>query len=136
MVDRIEDYPPFNTMGLAIDPTGIVWRYHPPSPGGIVEVPPVPQPPVNVTPPLSQAVSGFAQGDLLVCGAGSWTGATPFAYTYQWQVSPVGTPIAGATANQWTISGQVGNMVRCAVTATNSAGTGTQVSNAIGPITA
>lgn len=89
------------------------------------EVPAVPV--ISVLP----AVVGTPQvGVELVASAGVWTNS-PTAFSYQWQVnSGSWTDISGATANAYTpVVGQVGNPIRVQVTASNSAGAGTEASS-------
>lgn len=92
--------------------------------------------PSNTTPPK---ISGTAQvGNLLTTDNGSFSGTTPFTYTYQWRVCDQNGgachDIAGAQGNEYTVkSGDQGNTIRVAVTAKNSDGsdTGTSVPTAV-----
>lgn len=74
--------------------------------------------PVNV---VSPGITGTAQvGQTLSVSNGTWTGTTPITFTYQWQ--RVTTNISGATSSSYTlVAADVGNKIRCVVTATNAA---------------
>jgi predicted secreted protein len=74
--------------------------------------------PSNSTKP---AISGVAQvGVLLTAFDGVWANE-PTSFTYAWEAD--GTPIGGATAKTYTpIIGQIGDVITCVVTGTNSAG--------------
>ncbi len=73
-------------------------------------------------------VSGTIQeGHTLAATSGTWDGALPLAFTYQWQrCTPSGdscTAIPGATALGYGVAAlDVGSRIRVAVTATNTAG--------------
>jgi hypothetical protein len=73
--------------------------------------------PVNTVAP---AVTGTATfGSTLTTTNGTWTGAPAPTFTYQWQ--RVTTNISGATSSTYVlIAADVGNTIRCVVTATNS----------------
>lgn len=73
-------------------------------------------------------VTGVAKnGSTLTTTAGTWVGTAPVAYVYKWQRCAVGgacSDIANATASTYVLQdGDVGNMVRSTVTATNAGGT-------------
>ena len=80
-------------------------------------------------------ISGTAQvGDTLTASTGTWTNS-PTSYSYQWNAG--GTAISGATSSTYTlISGEVGNTITVTVTATNSSGSTSATSSAVGPVTA
>jgi subtilisin len=85
------------------------------------------------------AIAGIAQiTHTLTFSTGTWTG-TP-SYTYQWRrCSTVGSSscvdVAGATASGLVVStADKGKYLRIAVTATNSKGSVTAVSNPVGPV--
>ena len=66
-------------------------------------------------------------GSVLTISNGSWTNS-PTAYTYQWKKN--GTDISGANTTSYIlVSGDVGAVINCAVTATNSAGNTTAISS-------
>jgi hypothetical protein len=68
-----------------------------------------------------------------MCTQGVWS-PDAISFTYQWQRG--GTNIAGATGNYYqTAAADVGLLVTCAVTASNSYGGATATSNTLGPIT-
>lgn len=90
---------------------------------------------------VAPSVTGAAsQGQVLTCTTGTWTGSGPISYAYQWQNSGDNSSfsnIVGATANTYALqSGDVSKYVRCRVTATNGAGSGTANSNSAGPVAA
>jgi surface protein len=89
-------------------------------------------PPVNTVAP---AVTGTTKvGETLSCTEGTWTGNAPITYTYQWKRGS--TNISGATSATYVLaSADFTENITCDVTATNSAGTATQASNSVGPIT-
>jgi hypothetical protein len=77
---------------------------------------------------LSVAATGVASST-----TGVWTAAPTF--TYQWTRD--GANIAGATAVTYTlVAADVGHLIGCTVTGTNSGGTGTSTSNTVGPVVA
>ena len=86
---------------------------------------PTPSPPVNTAAPT---ISGTPQdGQTLTASPGSWTGAQPITYAYQWQRCDSGgascAAIAGATnAAFGATSADVGSTLRVTVTGTNAAG--------------
>lgn len=60
-------------------------------------------------------------GSTLSVDIGTWTGTPPISYSYQWQRGTA--PISGATGQTYTIVlADVGNTLRCVVTASNTAG--------------
>lgn len=87
-------------------------------------------PPVNTSAPV---VSGTARvGSTLSCSTGSWDNE-PTSYAYQWLRD--GDPISGATSSAYVlIEADEGADISCAVTASNSAGSASQVSNEVGPV--
>ena len=77
-------------------------------------------------PPLNSAVptiSGTVSiGQSLSSSTGTWLGVPTPSYAYQWQRGS--TNISGATSSSYTIVGSdIGNTLKCVVTATNSLGT-------------
>ncbi len=96
--------------------------------------------PSNTAPPM---ISGTAQdGQTLSASTGSWSGTPPLSYAYQWQSCNAAggtcSNITGATASTLTLgTALVGDTVRVAVTASNSAGTSSPTSSqATSPVTA
>jgi hypothetical protein len=75
--------------------------------------------PVNTVAP---AISGTATiGSTLTTSDGTWTGTPTPTFAYQWQ--RVTTNISGATSSTYVVQlADVGNTIRCVVTATNVAG--------------
>ena len=90
--------------------------------------------PVNTGAP---SVTGTAtNGQTLSTTTGTWSG-TPasFSYAYQWQRS--GSNIGSANASTYTlVSADVGNTIRCVVTATNAAGSTAANSNSTAAVAA
>jgi hypothetical protein len=82
--------------------------------------------PVNTVAPV---VSGTAAaGQTLTTTDGTWTGAPAPTFTYQWQRGV--TNIGGATSSTYVLQfADVGNTVRCVVTATNPLGAASANSN-------
>ena len=95
--------------------------------------------PVNTTAP---SISGSAvQGQTVQADHGTWNGANPITYKYQWlRCDTVGSncaQIAGETASGRQLNaGDVGHRLRVRVTATNNSGSGTAQSNATNVVTA
>ncbi|HZO96335.1 MAG TPA: hypothetical protein VFB42_03090 [Gaiellaceae bacterium] len=92
-----------------------------------------PSAPANSSPPT---VSGDATvGSTLTANPGTWTGASPISFKYQWLVCD-GTGnachnIGGATSQTYKVaSGDSGNTLRVSVTASNSSGSSSSVSAA------
>jgi hypothetical protein len=95
------------------------------------------------SPPVSSAlptISGTAtQGQTLTASNGTWGGATPIAYTYEWQRCNTGGahcgPIAGATNQNYVASNaDVRNTLRVQVTASNADGKAEALSAPTGTI--
>jgi hypothetical protein len=84
--------------------------------------------PINSVTP---ALSGTAQeGQTLTCSTGTWSG-TP-TYTYQWKRN--GSNIGSATNSTYTlITADVGQSIKCTVTATNALGSSNADSNTVTP---
>ncbi len=88
--------------------------------------------PVNTAVPVISGVT--QQGDTLTVSTGAWTG-TPSSYTYAWKHCASGTctAISGAssTSGNYTLqSGDVGDTIEVAVTATNAGGSGSPATSA------
>jgi hypothetical protein len=92
-------------------------------------------PPVNTIAPV---VSGTTtEGETLSCTTGTWTGTPPITYAYQWYRTsgPGSVPISGATSSTYLLdAADVGEQVRCVVTATNAAASVDATSNSVGPV--
>lgn len=85
--------------------------------------------PSVLTPPT---ISGSLQvGDILTVSGGTFSGTTPFTYSYQWKrgATPVGT---NSTTYQ-IVSDDLGQNITCEKTATNACGNATGVSNTLVP---
>ena len=87
-------------------------------------------PPANTGAP---ALTGTAlTGQTLTCSQGTWTGSPTPTYAYQWKRA--GANIAGATASTYLlVAGDVGQAIKCTVTATNSQGSASADSNSVVP---
>src|SRR5208283_3068471 len=84
--------------------------------------------PVNTEAP--KATGTPAVGETLSCSTGTWTGAPPPTYTYQWLREEAA--ISGATeSTHKVIAEDQGHKLSCKVTATNSEGTASQKSNSL-----
>ena len=87
--------------------------------------------PSNTTLP---SISGTStQGQTLLANPGDWTGTAPIAYAYQWircDLSNVCSNIASVTTQAYTLgAAEVGMTLKVRVTATNTAGTFSALSN-------
>ena len=84
--------------------------------------------PVNTTAPT---IAGTPQvGKSLTASAGTWMGAQPIGYKYQWRRCASGTctAISGATSTTYMpVTGDVGATLKVDVTATNLSGTDSRV---------
>lgn len=93
----------------------------------------VTQAPSNTAPP---EITGIAQvGETLTVSNGTWTGSPAPTYTRQWKSD--GVNIAGATATTYVpVEADVGAVITCTVTATNSAGSANVTSAGTAPVAA
>ncbi|CAB4142112.1 hypothetical protein UFOVP425_48 [uncultured Caudovirales phage] len=91
------------------------------------------QAPVNTVAP---AITGTAQeNQTLTCSQGTWTGTPTITYAYQWKRN--GSSIIGANTNSYLLgSFDVGQSIKCTVTATNSVGNTNADSNTVTPTSA
>ena len=85
-------------------------------------------PPANVAAPT--ITGSAAEGSTLTVSSGSWSGDAPITFSFQWRRCDSSgascTDISGATGQTRTVvSSEVGSTLRAAVTATNTAGTST-----------
>ena len=89
--------------------------------------------PFTLTPPVISGTPSVGNTLATTNGSGS---SDPFpTFSYQWMKDA--TVIAGATANTYTlITGDIGGMITCIVSATNTAGRINTTSNSLGPIIA
>lgn len=84
--------------------------------------------PVNIDAPRIDG--GNMKGDTLTVTDGNWTGILPIAYSYQWKRDYI--DILGATNSTYTlVLADVGEKIRCFVTATNIVGSTSASSNSI-----
>lgn len=94
--------------------------------------------PVNTAVPT---ITGTVQiGDVLTSTNGTWTGNPTPTYTLVWERGDAAegpfTAIDGATATTYTlVEADEGKYIRCSVTGTNSQGSATENSAAVGPVT-
>jgi hypothetical protein len=89
----------------------------------------LPEPPVNTNPP--QINGSYTVGGALTCTNGAWDGS-PTAFTRQWFSGDI--PVS--TDNTYTtVDDDVGQMIGCAITATNDGGSATANAAPLGPIT-
>ena len=90
--------------------------------------------PVNTVAPVVSGTATF--GQTLTTTTGTWTGVpASFTYAYQWQRA--GSNIGGATSSTYQlVSADIGNAIRCVVTATNTAGSTAANSNATAAVVA
>ncbi len=88
------------------------------------------EPPVNARTP---EILGIAEvGETVYCTRGTWTGTQPISFSFQWERNRV--PIVDATSTEYTIvSGDVGQSIKCLVTATNELGISEVYSSTIIP---
>ena len=119
--DTIPDPKDPFVSGIRVGPLGGVYT--------TLTAPPVGDPPVNTVLP---DVTGDAKvGSVLTTTNGTWTGAAPITYTYQWYQGI--NVISGATTNTYTVqASDLGNVVHSQVTATNAAGGAIARSQAFG----
>ena len=95
-----------------------------------------PQPPTNVSAPT---ISGIARvGQALHVDPGTWNGAPPISYAYQWlrcDATGAGCGNIGAGGTSYTpAASDVGQTIRVAVTASNSVGSGAATSAQTAPV--
>lgn len=102
------------------------------SSGVLPGAPPAPAAPANTALPT---ISGLAEvGGTLSCSTGTWLNG-PTGFAFQWKRA--GVAIAGATASTYDeVSADQTTLTTCSVTATNSVGSTTATSAAVGPVTA
>lgn len=93
-----------------------------------------PSAPSIVTPPVISGLD-IVGSTLTVTDNGTWSGNPAPTFTYQWLRD--GVAISGATSSVYEIvEDDLDANLSCRVTATNSAGTISAVSNALGPVVA
>ena len=89
--------------------------------------------PVNTVAPVVSGTATF--GQTLSTTDGTWTGVPTPTFTYQWQ--RVTTNISGATSSTYVlVAADVGNTVRCVVTATNAVSAVSANSNSTATVSA
>jgi len=97
--------------GIRIGPLGGVYT--------TLTAPPVGDPPVNTVAP--DITGNVLVGQVLTCSTGTWTGAAPITYTYQWFRGATAIPLATA-ATYTIVTADLGTALTCQVTATNAVG--------------
>lgn len=86
-------------------------------------------PPINTKAPIIQG-AGLVNTKTDVIDNGTWAGTMPITFTYQWKRN--GIDIVGETNTQYlTVLADLGTIITCLVTATNIAGSASQISNGI-----
>jgi hypothetical protein len=95
------------------------------------------QPPLNTTPPSITGTAAVGSG--LTASTGTWTGATPIGYTYQWRrCDSAGAnclSISGATGASYQVSyADGGSSLRVIVTAVNAVGSSVAASAQTGVV--
>ncbi|MGZ4290403.1 MAG: hypothetical protein ACXVQZ_07275, partial [Gaiellaceae bacterium] len=104
-------------------------------------------PPVNVSYPTVNLTFGDTApslGDFLTASVGTWNGAIPITYAYQWKRCDAADPvngqcidIAGARSSFYSpVAADFGKRLRVQVTATNALGSSSQNSEVTAPVTA
>jgi Ca2+-binding RTX toxin-like protein len=104
-------------------------------------------PPHNLSYPTINLQSGDSQpvvGHFLTASVGTWDGAFPISYAYQWKRCDAGDPlngtcvnIGGATSSFYTpVVADAGKRLRIQVTATNGQGSAAQNSESSAPVIA
>jgi hypothetical protein len=106
------------TLNLRIKDSGVDYVATPAPPAGAATVPPS----VLTVPAAEQ------QGAALLCTSGEWEGA-PLTYAYQWLKDDVEVASAGPELD--VTADDVGSTYTCNVTATNSLGSASSMSNAV-----
>ena len=88
--------------------------------------------PVNTVAP---AITGTAQnGETVTSSKGIWTGTLPITYAFQWKRDNVNITLNGQMQSYKLVNADVGTNITCQVTATNSFGSASAISNTIIPI--
>jgi hypothetical protein len=89
--------------------------------------------PANTVAPVVSGTATF--GQTLSCTTGTWSGIPTPTYTYQWQRAS--SNIGGATSSTYVlVAADVGNTIRCVVTATNVVGSTSANSNSTATVAA
>jgi hypothetical protein len=93
----------------------------------------VPGPP-NTGPPMITGTT--IVGRTLESSSGTWYGASPISFSYQWQrCNPSCSAIGGATSSSYTLAvADTGAKIAATVTATNDSGSTQAASNQVGPV--
>ena len=95
------------------------------------------RPPQNATPPV---ITGIPEsGRTLTASTGTWTGTGPLAYAYQWRhcdgAGQACTDVSGATSTSYALTpADIGFTMRVNVTASNTVGSASAISDASSPV--
>jgi hypothetical protein len=88
------------------------------------------EPPVDVKPPTIPGSGSAKVGQTLTCESGEWSGAQPISFAYEWLRN--GSKITSATEDQYQVqSADEGTTISCKVTASNSGGHTSVLSNGV-----
>lgn len=123
------------TTEVGFDPsTGDIWYYTGGIAGTMVKAGTVQIPPFCSSPPVIIANTNLVHGSQFTLNSqGTWN-TTGGSVTFQWYSGS--NPISGAVNAIYTsTASDVGNMLSCVVTRTNTAGSASAPSNSLGPIT-
>lgn len=82
--------------------------------------------PFNVLDPVITGI--LASGQVMTCSSGTWTGSGPMTFAYFWQ----NTASSSSVATYTVAGGDVGNVLSCLVTATNSVDSADAISDPTG----
>lgn len=106
--------------GIRVGPLGGVYT--------TLVAPPVGDPPVNTV--IPNITGDLVAGGVLTCSDGTWTGAAPITFTYQWFRGAI--ELSLETASTYTVvAADVGEVLTCEVTATNAVGAASEAARGV-----